>query len=240
MKNFFPFLLLAAMAIFSTGLTAQMAHKDNMAAKGETMTDKKEESMMAEKATPTVVKLSQIEGAYTTQSLHLAPGDYIFEVTNTEVNKDLGFYLQAADESQVTNSGLQALVGNGETSRTGVVTLTEGNYQYSCPLNPTEKYSLNVGEPEVIQLSQVTGEYVEGELSLAPGQYIFEVTNTEVDKGLGFYLQATDDSQVENSGLEALATKGQTQRSGVVTLTAGTYRYSCPLNPTPHYTITVK
>lgn len=36
-----------------------MTHQDYMAAKGETM--------MVEKAAPTVVKLSQIPGAYTTQ-----------------------------------------------------------------------------------------------------------------------------------------------------------------------------
>lgn len=243
MKNFFSILLLAAIAIFSTGLNAQMAHKDNMSAKGDKMTKQetmaKKEALMA-KAEPTVINLSQITGEYTTHSLNLTPGDYIFEVTNTEVDKDLGFYLQDGSDAQVANSGLQALVGKGETSRTGVVTLTEGDYQYSCPLNPTEKYGLTVGAPQVIELSQVTGEYVEGELTLAPGQYIFEVTNTEVDKGLGFYLQAADDSQVANSGLKALANKGETQRSGLVTLTAGTYQYSCPLNPTPHYTVTVK
>lgn len=246
MKNFFSLLLLAAIAIFSTGLNAQMAHKDNMAAKGGDAMMEKSETMMAKKeammskAAPTTVALSQITGAYTTQSLHLTPGDYIFEVTNTEVDKGLGFYLQAADGSQVTNSGLGALAQKGETQQTGVVTLTEGSYEYSCPLNPTEKYSLTVGAPKVVSLSQVTGEYVEGEITLAPGQYIFEVTNSEVDKGVGFYLQASDDSQVNNSGLGALANKGETQRSGVVTLTAGTYKYSCPLNPTPHYTVTVK
>ena len=237
MKNFFSLLLLAVVAIFSTSLSAQTAHKDNMKAKGDQMAKKE---AMTSKAAPTTVSLAQITGAYTTESLHLTPGEYVFEVTNTEVDKGLGFYLQAADGSQVANSGLGALAKKGETQQTGVVTLTEGSYEYSCPLNPTKKYALTVGAPKVVSLSQVTGEYLEGALTLTPGQYVFEVTNNEVDKGLGFYLQATDDSQVENSGLKALAKKGETQRSGVVTLTSGTYRYSCPLNPTPHYTVTVK
>ena len=154
MRNVFSFFLfLAVLAAFSTGLNAQMANKDHMATKGddtmvatETMADKEtmsaKEAMMA--ATPTVIRLSQVTGEYTTQSLRLAPGDYIFEVTNTEVDKNLGFYLQAADDSQVANSGLETLVGNGETSRTGVVTLTEGTYQYSCPLNPTPHYTVTV------------------------------------------------------------------------------------------------
>lgn len=238
MKNFFSLLLLATIALFSTGLNAQMTHKDNMAKGGDAMMDKKE--AMMSKAAPTTVALAQVTGEYTTQSLHLAPGDYVFEVTNTEVDKGLGFYLQAADGSQVTNSGLAALAEKGQTQQTGVVTLTEGTYQYSCPLNPTEKYTLTVGAPKVISLTQVKGEYLEGPLTLAPGQYVFEVTNKKVNKDLGFYLQAADDSQVNNSGLTELAGKGETQRSGVVTLTAGTYQYSCPLNPTPHYTVTVK
>ncbi|MFK8163539.1 MAG: hypothetical protein AB8H12_13890 [Lewinella sp.] len=159
MKNFAKFLSLVALVLtFSLSATAQMAHKDNMAAKGETM--------MAKKAAPTVVQLSQVEGEYTNQLLNLTPGDYIFEVTNTEEDKDLGFYLQDKSGTQVANSGLEALVGNGETSRTGVVTLTEGAFQYSCPLNPTPHYTINVGTPRVIHLNQTAGVYETSGLSL--------------------------------------------------------------------------
>ena len=95
----------------------------------------------------TVVQLQQTEGAYNATSLDLAPGKYIFEVTNKNVDKDLGFYLTPTSDAkaQVQNSGLSSLIGKGETARTGVVTLTEGSYQYSCPLNPTPHYKLNVG-----------------------------------------------------------------------------------------------
>ena len=77
-------------------------------------------------------------------------------------------------------------------------------------------------------------------LTLAAGEYVFEIVNENVAKPVGFYLQAADDSQVENSGLSAVLKEGETGRTGTVTLTPGTYRYSCPLNPTPHYVITVK
>ena len=95
----------------------------------------------------TVVQLSQIEGMYENTNLSLTPGKYIFEVTNKNVAKKLGFYLTSATgtKAQVDNSGLSNLVAKGETARTGIVELTEGTYQYSCPLNPTPHYSLTVG-----------------------------------------------------------------------------------------------
>ncbi len=94
----------------------------------------------------------------------------------------------------------------------------------------------------LIKLSQVPGEYETTELNLPPGKYIFEVTNKNVDKGLGFCLTPADSpkSQIANSGLSKLVAKGEVARTGLVELGAGEYQYSCPLNPTPHYTITVK
>ena len=211
----------------------KMAKKDKMA-----KMDKMDK--MDKMSGPTVINLSQVEGEYTNQLLNLTPGDYIFEVTNTEVDKDLGFYLQDNKGAQVANSGLAKLVGNGQTSRTGVVTLAAGSFRYSCPLNPTPRYTINVGAPQVVKLTQNKGIYNEGKLDLSPGYYVFEVTNTEVAKDLGFYLQDTDGAQVEESGLKKLVGKGQTNTTGVVYLAPGEYQYSCPLNPTPHYTVTVK
>ncbi len=94
----------------------------------------------------TVIQLSQTPGEYNTTSLDLEPGKYIFEVTNTNVEKELGFWLTPANQpkTQIENSGLSQLVGKGQTARTGVVELTEGTYNYSCPLNPTPHYTINV------------------------------------------------------------------------------------------------
>lgn len=126
MKSFVEFTLFAFFALFFSA--AGFAQSDDQMKATE----------------PTVIQLAQDEGVYTTTSLELAPGDYIFEVTNNSVDKDLGFYLQDATDAGVENSGLQELIGNGETSRTGVVHLTPGTYQYSCPLNPTPHYTLVV------------------------------------------------------------------------------------------------
>jgi len=45
---------------------------------------------------------------------------------------------------------------------------------------------------------------------------------------------------VENSFAQNMISVGKSESTGVVDLTAGEYVYSCPLNPTPKYTITVK
>jgi len=174
----------------------------------------------------TVVQLSQVEGQYENTSLALTPGRYIFEVTNKNVAKKLGFYLTPTSDAkaQVANSGLSHLVAKGKTARTGVVDLTAGDYQYSCPLNPTPHYSLKVAEKQattisdvtVVRLSQTEGVYENTSLALAPGKYIFEVKNKNVAKSLGFYLTPTSDAKAQVA-----------------------YQYSCPLNPTPKYSLNV-
>lgn len=99
----------------------------------------------------------------------------------------------------------------------------------------------------VIDLSQTTSEFNVKGLQLKPGKYQFKVTNVDVNKELGFVIQKASDKNmdvmktaVENSFTTALIKKGDTQLTGVVELKEGEYVYSCPLNPTPHYTISVK
>ena len=94
-----------------------------------------------------------------------------------------------------------------------------------------------------IKLVQTPGQFEPQKLELKPGKYIFEVTNQNVDHEVGFYLRKkTADGKgkpLPNSDTGHMKT-GQTGKSGVVTLEPGEYLYSCPLNPTPHYVITVK
>ena len=99
----------------------------------------------------------------------------------------------------------------------------------------------------VIELTQTTGQFLTQELELKPGKYQFKVSNKDVDKDLGFVIQKSSDKDagvmktaVPNSFTTALIKKGETQSTGIVELKAGEYVYSCPLNPTPHYIITVK
>lgn len=83
-------------------------------------------------------------------------------------------------------------------------------------------------------------------LELKPGKYIFRVTNKNVPYTLGFWLRSYDydwrnplhrltKTSVSGGGL----TMG-TSRDYVVELKPGKYKYSCPLNTTPDYTLIVK
>ena len=78
--------------------------------------------------------------------LKLKPGSYIFRVANRDVPYELGFYLHGTGINKVT---LPKVSGGGLT--TGVtqdyeVTLKPGQYVFSCPLNPTPDYPLEVSE----------------------------------------------------------------------------------------------
>ena len=77
-------------------------------------------------------------------------------------------------------------------------------------------------------------------LMLKPGKYIFRVQNKNVPYELGFYLRGTGLGRlllpkVSGGGL----VMGKTQ-DYPITLKAGSYVYSCPLNPTPDYRLEVK
>jgi hypothetical protein len=76
--------------------------------------------------------------------LQLAPGEYIFRVTNRDVPYELGFYLRGAGLSQAT---LPQISGGGMlqgTTQEYRVSLRPGRYVFSCPLNPTPDYPLVV------------------------------------------------------------------------------------------------
>lgn len=99
----------------------------------------------------TVVELNQTPGAFDVTSLDLAPGKYLFKVSNTNVDHEVGFVIQAAADAEgdvmktaVANSFGQAMIAEGESTTSGIVELKAGDYVYSCPLNPTPKYKLTV------------------------------------------------------------------------------------------------
>jgi hypothetical protein len=99
----------------------------------------------------------------------------------------------------------------------------------------------------IIELTQTANQFLTQNLSLKPGKYQFRVVNKDVEKDLGFVIQKAADKKgdvmktaVPNSFTTAMVKKGEAQYTGVVELKAGEYVYSCPLNPTPHYAISVK
>ncbi len=78
------------------------------------------------------------------KTITLKPGAYIFRVTNKNVPYQLGFYLRGAGVGRLT---LPKVSGGGLVkgkSRDYHITLKEGDYHFSCPLNPTPDYRLKV------------------------------------------------------------------------------------------------
>lgn len=99
----------------------------------------------------------------------------------------------------------------------------------------------------IIELTQTESQFFTQNLNLKPGKYQFRVINKDVNKDVGFVIQKAANKMedvmktaVPNSFTTALVKKGEAQYTGIVELKAGDYVYSCPLNPTPHYTIKVK
>ena len=99
----------------------------------------------------TLIDLTQTENEFNVKGLSLKPGKYQFRITNINVNKDLGFVIQKASDKDndvmktaIENSFTIAPISKGDTQLTGIVELKEGEYIYSCPLNPTPKYNITV------------------------------------------------------------------------------------------------
>lgn len=78
-------------------------------------------------------------------------------------------------------------------------------------------------------------------LQLAPGKYVFRVTNRDVPYPLGFWLRGA--SLVERARLPSVSGGGLAAGATLdyaVELKPGRYVFSCPLNPTPDYALIVK
>ncbi|HEY9116547.1 MAG TPA: plastocyanin/azurin family copper-binding protein [Roseivirga sp.] len=103
---------------------------------------------LAQENNATVIKLDQLPGKFKTEELTLKPGKYIFEVSNVGVDHELGFVIAPVDEGKegdhIKTSYLAKTIKNGETSRSQIVILAEGTYNYFCPLNPTPHYQIIV------------------------------------------------------------------------------------------------
>ena len=105
---------------------------------------------MTKDAHPMVKKinLEQTTGEFTIKSLTLSPGDYQFEIANSGVDHEVGFVLAPKGKSDAAHhikaAYVQAPVKDGMSSMSKVVSLEAGEYEYFCPLNPTEKYELVV------------------------------------------------------------------------------------------------
>ncbi len=120
---------------------------------------------------------------------------------------------------------------------------------YSCGSSQEtaakEEHSPNA-KVEVIHLVQTPGEFTNGDLTLSPGVYHFEVQNDNAGKDVGLVVapkkeEIAETDHIQNAYVQELVKDGQTVScKGDVVLEKGEYVYFCPLNPTPQYTITVQ
>jgi len=79
------------------------------------------------------------------RTIELAPGKYVFRVTNRDVPYELGFWLRG--DGVLNRLSLPSVSGGGlatGATRDYEVLLETGEYVYSCPLNPTLHYKLIV------------------------------------------------------------------------------------------------
>ena len=197
--------------------------------------------------TPKKVKLTQTPGEFQTKSLTLKEGSYQFEIANQGIDHEVGFVLvpkgKYDEADHIKAAYVSAPAATGKSSMTSVVSLKAGEYEYFCPMNPTPKYALTVGNPKKVKLTQIPGEFQTKSLALKEGNYQFEIANQGVDHEVGFVLvpkgkyDAAD--HIKAAYVSAPAGTGKSSMTSVVSLKAGEYEYFCPMNPTPKYALTV-
>lgn len=195
------------------------------------------------------VKLIQTEGAFTTEQLTLQPGEYQFEIANSGIDREVGFVLVPKGkynaDHHIKQAYVKSPVAKGTSSMTNIVSLTAGEYEYFCPLNPTPKYSLTVTDNiETIKLKQTPGRFETENLTLSEGNYLFEIENVGIDHEVGFVIvpkgKYEPQYHIKSAYVQSPVKEGNSSQTKVVSLASGEYEYFCPLNPTPKYSITVK
>ncbi len=194
------------------------------------------------------VNLAQTKGEFTTENLSLKAGQYVFNISNENVDHEVGFVVvpkgKYEPENHIKDAYVKAPVATGKSSLTSVVNLEAGEYEYFCPLNPTAKYSLTVHDGvETLTLGQVDGSFKVQGMTVSEGTYQFEIANSGVDHEVGFVLvpkgKYDAEHHIKAAYVKAPVAKGTSSTTGIVELEAGEYEYFCPLNPTPKYGLTV-
>ena len=93
-------------------------------------------------------KINETNGAELlakSETIKVKPGSYVFRVTNKNVPYDLGFWLRGS--GLINRATLPSVSGGGLSegaTKDYEITLTAGEYVFSCPLNPTLDYKLVV------------------------------------------------------------------------------------------------
>ena len=195
MKNFITKLLslFALIAMVTLAYSCSTNNQDSNSKNATAQSDKAPAQTKSENAPVQNVKLTQIPGEFEMKNLTLAPGEYQFEIENNNVDHEVGFVLvpkgKYDEANHIKAAYVKAPVAQGKSSMTNVVKLSAGEYEYFCPLNPTPKYALKVSDNiKNVKLTQVPGAFEKKNLTLAPGEYQFEIANNNVDHEVGFVL----------------------------------------------------
>ena len=116
---------------------------------------------------------------------------------------------------------------------------------FSLQTNAQDKM-MKKGDVKTVSLEQTKGEFTQKALTLSEGTYIFEVSNNNAAPEVGLVLieEGKDGADAKNHIKDAYVSQmvkhGKTESSKSVTLKKGTYKYFCPFNKTPQYTLTVE
>ena len=115
---------------------------------------------------------------------------------------------------------------------------------FAFTFNTNAQDSMKKGTVKTVALEQTKGEFTQKQITLSAGTYIFEISNNNVGKNVGFVLQPKGKSGQENhikaAYVKALVKNNTKQTSNKVTLAKGEYEYFCPLNKTAQYTLIVE
>ena len=107
-------------------------------------------------------------------------------------------------------------------------------------------FTTNAQEVKTVSLEQTKGEFTQKSITLSEGTYVFEVANNNAAPEVGLVLieAGKDGKNPKNHISDAYVSKmvkhGKKESSKKVTLKKGTYKYFCPFNKTPQYTLIVE
>ena len=99
---------------------------------------------------------------------------------------------------------------------------------------------------KTVSLEQTKGEFTQKAITLSEGTYVFKVTNTNAAPEVGLVLiedgkdGANPKNHIADAYVSQMVKHGKTESSKEVTLKKGTYKYFCPFNKTPEYTLLVE
>lgn len=124
--------------------------------------------------------------------------------------------------------------------------LLVGLFLVAFTLTATAQDNMKKDAVKTVSFEQTKGEFTQQALTLSEGTYVFKVTNNNAAPEVGLVLIEADkdgsnpENHIKEAYVSQMVKHGKTESSKAVTLTKGTYKYFCPFNKTPQYTLVVK